>query len=931
MFNNASSFNRTSPSVFGNSGRPVSGMPGMGLGQNLSAAATAGKQNPNSAAKIAPPKAVPATATGVQTMTQPTKTAALLFMLKSAQGGAPVPGPAGLPPTPGTATVVPPAPPGPTPPPPPGPTPIPMNPRQQPLRARTQSDDRQQSVLAGLVSDGERARAMPDKAPIAELESDLMTRGKIGSDSISAFSKFAALYKKSKQDNSKPSRSGMGEQNGLTYAQRKEDHATGADAWASLDRFKHKKANDALLANTFVDTCASNGMNLDQIANAVIKVGNDFDQSIFVELMQGIKKIAADTPISQVIKNYGSGLVEGAKNLWSQNKGITGKTVILGGLGAAGGANNAARFYENEKDSPWYIPKILAHATMGGAASAITPTAREHSSVTKQRMLPPDAGPSAPFLDSRWSGKTWTQQEPHMPELGMVQKTQALPKGQNAGQTTIEGLATGLAFGGRGQAIGTGIDTGVAQLVGEQTDKDGKPLPPKTTFARLGRDLGFGGGLFKAFGYNRFYDVPKPTSVGPLPMTAAGAGLGFTEAMTDLTPILSGQLPKYRSQVADDLIQLPADVLTSTGSRAIPQIAERIMPGLGNVFLPAKPESITIAHKDRPAESISQDLYSKWYAPKFKDETTNKFYYAWDKAKTQPISEEDKEVFKKLNDAQKNKILEVRGGYPASPGYTIDAERFKSLMGPRLKQLTEPAAAAAVANVLEKIYNNGRGIDLRDPETGNLSDARVQQYVQDLADKNANRQVARAATATQEGGVPIFGTDGKPSKELITELAKRITAAGVDQQTDRLRRSFQEGGLGDVFEEGTKRPSKEGIGKVLKRYGIDVSSNVLNTAHNYINSYTDPIYEAMGIDPKQLALWQRYGMLGAAGLGGVGLLTGSPYMMGAGALGLGAGLYPHFGGMANPWLQRQYGLSLPRTNVYTGQLPPTPATPPSPR
>jgi hypothetical protein len=817
-----------------------------------------------------------------------------------------------------------------------------MNPRQQPLRARTQSDDRQQSVLAGLVSDGERARAMPDKAPIAELESDLMTRGKIGSDSISAFSKFAALYKKSKQDNSKPSRSGMGEQNGLTYAQRKEDHATGADAWASLDRFKHKKANDALLANTFVDTCASNGMNLDQIANAVIKVGNDFDQSIFVELMQGIKKIAADTPISQVIKNYGSGLVEGAKNLWSQNKGITGKTVILGGLGAAGGANNAARFYDNEKDSPWYIPKILAHATMGGAASAITPTAREHSSVTKQRMLPPDvSGPSSslPFNGKSWARRQFSTdpQEQHMPELGMVQKTQALPKGQNAGQTTIEGLATGAAFGGRGQAIGTGIDVGAANLVGEQTDKDGKPLPPKTTFARLGRDLGFGGGLFKAFGYNRFYDVPKPTSVGPLPMAAAGAGLGFSEAVTDLSPVLSGQLPRYQSQTSRDLVQLPADILTSSGSRAIPQIADRMIPGLGQMFLPTKPESITIAHQDGPPENISQDLYTKWFAKKIKDDKTDQYYYAWDKDKTQPISEEEKAVFKKLNDARKNNILEVRGGYPASPGYTIDEDRLKLLLGPKLRQLTEPASAAAVANVLKRINNDGKGIDLIDPDTGNFSDAKFQKYVQDILDKNATRQVGRAATATREGGVPIFDENKQPSKELIIALVKRLAASGVDEQTDRFRKTLQEGGLGDVFEEGTKKPSREGIGKVLKRYGIDVSSNVLNTAHNYINSYTDPIYEAMGIDPKQLALWQRYGMLGAAGLGGAGLLTGNPYMMGAGALGLGAGLYPHFGGMANPWLHQNTGYRLPGTNTWkpivnaspwTGQSGTTPPPPP---
>jgi hypothetical protein len=518
-----------------------------------------------------------------------------------------------------------------------------------------------------------------------------------------------------------------------------------------------------------------------------------------------------------------------------------------------------------------------------------------------------------------------------MPELGMVQKTQALPKGQNAGQTTIEGLATGAAFGGRGQAIGTGIDVGAANLVGEQTDKDGKPLPPKTTFARLGRDLGFGGGLFKAFGHNRFYDVPKPTSVGPLPMAAAGAGLGFSEAVTDLSPVLSGQLPRYQSQTSRDLVQLPADILTSSGSRAIPQIADRMIPGLGSIFLPTKPQSITIAHKDGPPESISQDLYNKWYAPKIKDDKTNQYYYKWDKDKTQPISEEEKAVFKKLNDAQKNEILEVRGGYPASPGFTINEERCKQLFAPMLKQMTAPASEAFVANALKSLNNEGRGVDLIHPETGNLSADKLKQFVQNLGDQNANRQVGRLADATREGNVPIFDDNRKPSRERIVALAKQLAAAGVDEQTDRLRKSFQEGGLGDVFEEGTKRPSREGIGKVLKRYGIDVSSNVLNTAHNYINSYTDPIYEAMGIDPKQLALWQRYGMLGAAGLGGVGLLTGSPYMMGAGALGLGAGLYPHFGGMANPWLQRQYGLSLPRTNVYTGQLPPTPATPPSPR
>jgi disulfide bond formation protein DsbB len=86
--------------------------------------------------------------------------------------------------------------------------------------------------------------------------------------------------------------------------------------------------------------------------------------------------------------------------------------------------------------------------------------------------------------------------------------------------------------------------------------------------------------------------------------------------------------------------------------------------------------------------------------------------------------------------------------------------------------------------------------------------------------------------------------------------------------------------------------------------------------HGHINSYTDPIYEAMGMDPSQLALWQRYGMLGAGALGGAGALMGNPYMMGAGAAGIGAGLYPHFGGMMNPALQQHTGYHLPGTNPW---------------
>ena len=366
MLNPGQPYNRTS-AVFGNSGRPVTAMPGLGLGQDLTAAANAAKKNPNAAAGVKRPTAVPATTSGVQAMAQTAKTAALLSMLKSAQGGAPVPGPAGLPPTPGTPTVVPPAPPGPVPPPAPAPSPIPMNPRQQPVRDRMPSDNKQQGVLASLVADGERARAVPDRSPIDELKSDLMTRGKISSDSISAFNKFAELYKKAKQDNSKPSRSGMGEQNGLSYEQRKEDHATGTDAWASLDRFRHKKANDVLLAHSFVDTCISKNMNLDQIAAAVVKVGMDYDTTVQTELIAGIEKIAADY-ISPILKKVTPDFPQLGKNITKNVQDDLGGAIAGAAGGASAGYHGAA-----DPNAPNNVPRTFMATGMGALMGAINP------------------------------------------------------------------------------------------------------------------------------------------------------------------------------------------------------------------------------------------------------------------------------------------------------------------------------------------------------------------------------------------------------------------------------------------------------------------------------------------------------------------------------------------------------------------------------
>lgn len=773
MFNNASSFNNTAPSVFGNSGRPVSSMPGMGLGQNLAAAATAGKQNPNSAAKVTPPKTVPATTTGVQTMTQPTKTAALLFMLKSAQGGAPVPGPAGLPPTQGTPTVVPPAPPGPTPPPAPAPSPIPMNPRKQPVRERTTTDTAQQNVLASLVADGERARMTQDRSPTAELKNDLMTRGKISSDSISAFSKFAALYKKSKQDNSKPARSGMGEQNGLSYAQRKEDHATGADAWASLDRFKHKKANDALLADAFVDTCIDKNMNLDQIANAVIKVGKDFDVSTQTMLIRGIEKIAGGAapaagtsfPFTQQIANYGQGLWNGVQNLGTHVKPPSVGRAIVGTASTAAGFTAGQRAYNDEND-PNYVGRIMAPVL--GAASYLTPNARETAATAKQDS-------------NRVGGRL---RDP----IKRTQNLNATKPGFVQGQTTAESAVKSLQGGALGQNIGGALDFASDNgLIGERLDENKKPIPRGAYWTNYLRNIGFGAGLMQGARNNPVFDSGKQSgSASALGLATAGAVLPGTATVDNWWDYMTGKEDKvYRTETGE--------YLRSYLPNALKKLFRSTAADLGNEYAPGAVE---------PVNAARYVIYSQDGTGKYVTKAE------WDAAPS-----EQRGPLEATNQTTK---------------YRVNTEKVKPALQPALS--------------------------------------------------------------------------------AVADAAKR-------QLQPRIRELLDESDLGDLMDE-NGRPSRKGLQRIIDQHVTETIKKQLNRLHGHINSYTDPIYEAMGMDPSQLALWQRYGMLGAGALGGAGALMGNPYMMGAGAAGIGAGLYPHFGGMINPALQQHTGYHLPGTNPW---------------
>jgi hypothetical protein len=168
----------------------------------------------------------------------------------------------------------------------------------------------------------------------------------------------------------------------------------------------------------------------------------------------------------------------------------------------------------------------------------------------------------------------------------------------------------------------------------------------------------------------------------------------------------------------------------------------------------------------------------------------------------------------------------------------------------------------------------------------------------------------------------------------LTDIASRA----ADKSLSRSIVDYVKGtDFEDLLDPTTKKISRKGLQKITNENLSDTIQHQLGILHNYINSYTDPIYQTMGIDPSQLAMWQRYGMLGAGAVGGAGALMGNPYMMGAGALGLGAGLYPHFGGMANPWLHQNTGYHLPGTNTWkpivnaspwAGQSGTTPPPPP---
>jgi hypothetical protein len=537
-----------------------------------------------------------------------------------------------------------------------------MNPRQQPIRERTQTDNKQQTVLASLVADGERARATQDRSPTDELKSDLMTRGKIGSDAISAFDKFAALYKKAKQDNSKPSRSGMGEQNGLSYEQRKEDHATGAEAWASLDRFKHKKADDELLAHTFVDTCAAKGMTLDQIADAVIKVSHEFGNDTGAELLNGIEKVAGfmDSVYKGFMRPAGRGFVNTLKNtkgqVFSPTPAALGN-LATGGLGAYGMASSGPGF-----NTTGDTMQTLGLGAAGFIAGAGSPNA---ASKNQQRIV-------ARTQAAQKAGKRISPLTQQYLRGVNVQNVGAAPMG------AVRGAAT---FGG----IGATADAAQAAITGTERDN---------TYRNLG--LGYGaltGGI------------------------AAGTGMGMA-AQTGLHGVMA---------------------------------------------------------------------------------------------------------------------------YPVSQS---------------------PFAAAAGGKL--------------------------------------------------EGGGQV----------LQAKAMKRIGDMGEAEMKIRLPEIAKSMGFEDIIDPVSKLPTRERMMNAGDRFVKDYMHQNLSDLGDTINKYTNPMFQAMGYDTSNMTPWQRYSMLGGGAMAGAGALMQNPYMMGAGALGMG------YSGMTHPWVQRQFGITMPGSSPWLAPTPTPPAAQP---
>jgi hypothetical protein len=632
------------------------------------------------------------------------------------------------------------------------------------------------------------------------------------------------LYKKAKQDNSKPSRSGMGEQNGLSYEQRKEDHATGTDAWASLDRFRHKKASDVLLAHTFVDTCVSKNMNLDQIAAAVVKVGTDYDTTVQAELIAGIEKVAADY-VSPILKKFVPDWAQLRKNITTNVRADPAAALT----GAVGGASAGLHSDPNDATGTRAL-----RTGFGAIAGAINPRRSK--------------APAAPEMPTKTPYAQTVEMRKKMNTLDPVEKQKAVNEDielQNKHEQTQ--AAAALQH-----------QKDLAAHTADNAFKLQRAVPHAGFQAARSSLTGAGyGGLIDDL-YAKVSGAPR-TDVATKALGAIGAMHGGIRGLSYLSPTY-GLAGHAATALAGTTLLGANEYMRGSQTTGGPAgaLAQRLVdiPWHGALKYLGDQEQ-----KDRqkalavnPKATLQPQIFGRREngTPTFSPGNLGRNIQSW--AQTQAL--------KPIQDiATKHNINLTR------PDGSFDTTAAQKLLSTFLK----PVANEVVDDVQAK-------------------------KLDELASAARSRGLATTTAATGPDGRPLLRPDGTPLQTFDLEKTKdNLVAKGTE--------------LGGAAVDDIVKNKMRAFKKRLGRTGQQV------------NQFTDPMFNMLGMG--QMSPWQRYALLAGGLAGGAGMLMQNPYMMGAGALGMGAGMYPYVGGMANPWLQRQYGFGLPGTNVYTGQLPPT--------
>ena len=100
-----------------------------------------------------------------------------------------------------------------------------------------------------------------------------------------------AMQKRSAQDNSAERISATGEKSGVTFKHDNEGHATGQDAFATLDGYM-KKAGLNSFQRQFFTKLIEDGLDQNQIQACVKKAGDQFGEKVAEELNSGFEKLA---------------------------------------------------------------------------------------------------------------------------------------------------------------------------------------------------------------------------------------------------------------------------------------------------------------------------------------------------------------------------------------------------------------------------------------------------------------------------------------------------------------------------------------------------------------------------------------------------------------------------------------------------------------